>query len=340
MNFTALEFVGGLALALATVSDVFETVVVPGGSRANLRVARRLVFATLPVWRLAGRARGIPTSFAPFVLVASFVIWMLLLALGFALIIHSVGGDLRPPISSFPQAFYVAGTGLLTIGLGSSEPRGLLRWVLLAAGFCGLAIMTMAVTYLLEVQRGIGQRDAGMLKLTTTAGEPPSGLALLERYAALDFMQHIPEVMADGRDWCAHVLQSHASHPTLVYFRSKGTGSGWPAALGALMDMALAVEFLLEAPQWRGVATLLREDGGRTVEALIAVVGLDHEPAAPAADELDRLLSRLRSAGYPVRPEPDRAAFCAHRARHAACVRTMARHLGTIEAPLLPAAES
>ena len=36
-----------------------------------------------------------------------------------------------------------------------------------AAGFCGLAVMTMAVTYLLEVQGSVSQRDIGIIKLNT-----------------------------------------------------------------------------------------------------------------------------------------------------------------------------
>ena len=45
--------------------------------------------------------------------------------------------------------------------------------------------MTMAVTYLLEVQSSIARRDTGIIKLNTSAGEPPSALTLLERFAAL-----------------------------------------------------------------------------------------------------------------------------------------------------------
>lgn len=338
MLWAVIEFVVGLLLAVLTLKDVFDTVVVPGESRTSLRVARRVVFASIPVWRLVGRGRSVPTSFAPFVLVAAFILWMLLLALGFGLMIHAIRSEFHPALHSFSDALYQAGSSLVTVGLSGESATGVARIVVLTAAFCGLAIMTMAVTYLLEVQGSIAQRDAGILKLTTTAGEPPSGLGLLERYAELDFKDHIPEVMRSGRDWCAHVVQSHASHPSLVYFRSKGTGSGWPASLGALMDLALAVEFLIEAPAWRGLATLLREDGGRMAHTLVEMVGLDQEPEATTVAEVDQLLSRLEKAGYILRREPDREAFCAHRSRYAACVRSMAHHLGTAEPPLLGAA--
>ncbi len=340
MTWAIPEFAVGLVLAAATLNDVFDTVVVPGGSRTVLRVARRMVWVTLPVWRRAGRHGAVPGSFAPFILVASFVVWMLLLTLAFGFMVHAVGGELRPPAHHFADALYAAASGLFTIGLSGVGAQGMARWIVLVAAFCGLAVMTMAVTYLLEVQGSIAARDAGILKLTTAAGEPPSGLGLLEKYAAVNVKDHVPEVLRSGRDWCAQVLQSHASHPTLVYFRSKGTGSGWPASLGALMDLALAIEFLIDAPEWRGLATLLREDGCRMAETLNEMMGLRREPAPLAAAELDQLLSRLQRAGYPLRRDPDRTAFCAERERQAGCVHSMAHHLGTPEPPLVGAKAS
>jgi hypothetical protein len=109
-------FVAGLALALLTLTDV--TVVVPGGSKASLRVARRLVWMLLPLRKAArGKRHGLSGAFAPFVLVLCFVVWMAFLAFGFGLMSYAARADFR---------------------------------IVLAAGFCGLAVMTMAVTYLLE----------------------------------------------------------------------------------------------------------------------------------------------------------------------------------------------
>ena len=125
-----------------------------------------------------------------------------------------------------------------------------------AAGFSGLVVLTMAVTYLLQVQNNIAQRDTGVMKLSTTSGQPPSAVGLLERYAALRCRSELPGVLRGGRDWCAMVLQSHASHPSLIYFRSAGTGAGWPATMGALVDAALIFELLVDEPGTFGAAVL------------------------------------------------------------------------------------
>ena len=80
-------FAVGLVLAAMTLGDVFQTVVVPGGSRASLKVAKRLLFILLPVWKAArGRKHGLSGAFAPLVLVLCFIIWMALMALGSAAI--------------------------------------------------------------------------------------------------------------------------------------------------------------------------------------------------------------------------------------------------------------
>src|SRR3954453_14189866 len=220
--------------------DVFQTVVVPGGSKASLRVARRLVWVLLPVWKaIRGKRHGLSGAFAPLILVLCFIIWMAILAFGFGFMSYAARTDFDPPLRSLFDGIYIVGSSLVTVGLSQSNPTGLARWIVLGAGFCGLAVMTMAVTYLLEVQGSVSKRDIGIIKLNTAAGEPPSAVTLLQRFAAIGNEAGLGEGLREGRDWCATVRQSHCNHPSLIYFQSVGTGAGWPAALGAFLDIAL-----------------------------------------------------------------------------------------------------
>jgi hypothetical protein len=331
-----IEVVLGILLVVLALRDVFDTVVVPGESAGALRVARRLLSVMLPIWKRMRRGRtGISTGFAPAVLMASFVTWMALLLVGFGLVAHGLGGWFSPPADNFEQAAFIAGSALATVGLSGIEAHGPARWVLVAAGICGLAVLTMAVTYLIEVQEGISQRDAGVLKITTASGQPPSALGLLERYADLDAPEEMRRALYDGRDWCASVLQSHASHPSLIYFRSVGTGAGWPAALGTVMDLALIFELLIDDPKARAAAVLLRDEGLRLVGEIAGLIGLGPENVKTTAAEIKSLCGRLSAAGYRLRPDPDLAAFAARRAEHARCIEAIAAHLGTPVAPLL-----
>jgi hypothetical protein len=337
MGWTFLELAAGILLAAMTLRDVFDTVVVPGGSHATLHIARRLVFVLLPVWkRLRGRRRGLSTMFAPFALVASFALWMGLLAIAFGLMVHAAGASFTPHIASFGDAVFAAGSALVTIGQSSDTVRDGGRWVVLAAGFCGLGVMTMAVTYLLEVQSSIAHRDSGILKLRTSAGEPPAAVALLEKFAAIGAAAELPRILRDGRDWCAAVRQSHTSHPSLIYFRTTGTGSGWPAALGALLDLALIVERWLDMPDLRGLAVLLREDGCRMGEEIGRLIALEPRPSAPDPDAAAAMGRRLETAGYHQQAGFDPKAFAEERETHCGWIRALANHLGRPEPRLLP----
>jgi hypothetical protein len=336
MFIQTVLFVAGAALVLITLRDVFDTVVVPGQGHVTLKIARRMVFATLPLWRRRESAGGVSTTFAPFTLVASFVIWMLLLTSGFGVMIYALADAFKPTVPSLAQAIYIAGSALATVGLSEIDAMGSARWVVMSAGFCGMAVMTLAVTHLLGVQGSIAERDAGIFKLKTSAGEPPSAIGLLERYANLEARDDIPRILRDGRDWCAKVLQSHASHPTLIYFRSSGTQSGWPAALGAMLDLALVIELLLDAPEWHGSAALFRQEGSKLAETLCGVIGLDPLDRTPSEGQLLTLINRLKRAGYRVRKRARLADFIRERTLLAGCVAAAAEHLGATETPFLP----
>jgi hypothetical protein len=329
MALGTVLFIVGLGLAVLTLMDVFETVVVPGGSRASLRVAKRMVWMLLPIWKFArGKRHGLSGAFAPLILVLCFVIWMAFLATGFGLMAYAVRADFKPPLHSVFDAIYIVGSSLVTVGLSESSPAGMARWVVLAAGFCGLAVMTMAVTYLLEVQSSISKRDIGIIKLNTAAGEPPSAVTLLQRFAAIDNQPELVRVLRDGRDWCATVRQSHSNHPSLVYFQSVGTGSGWPAALGAFIDVALLSEYCLDDPTIRGPAVLLRDEATRMARELAAVVRLRPLDVTIDEPQLRQAADRLRSSGYKVRDDPEYGIMAQQRADYCSCVNALAEHLG------------
>ena|GEM_PF-5504060 len=132
-----IELVAGIGLVGLSLRDVFDTVVVPGESRGALRVGR-LLFAMLPLWKRMRRGKtGVSTSFAPSVLMASFVVWMTLLLVGFGLIAHGLGNWFSPHADSFEQAAFIAGSALATVGLSGIEAYGPAHWVLVAAGTQG-----------------------------------------------------------------------------------------------------------------------------------------------------------------------------------------------------------
>ncbi|WP_380872018.1 hypothetical protein [Sphingomonas sp. DBB INV C78] len=325
----------GLSLAGVTLSDVIRTVLVPGDSQATLRTPRRLAFLLLPLWRHMNR-RGLSGMFAPIVLIASFTVWMSLLAAGFGMAAYALRAAFQPALTSFADAFYLVGSSLVTVGISETEVTGGARWIILGSGFCGLAVMTMAVTYFLQVQSSTARRDVDVFKLGTSAGDPPSALILLERFASIHNQSELGAVLREGRTWCATVRQSHATHPSLIYFDSAGTGSAWPAALGALLDLALIIQFYIDDDRLYGPAVLLRDEGTRMAKILVRLAGL--EAGAPATDKaaLEQVASRLAAAGYRLRDEIDYQQAASARTEHQIHVAALAEHLGKPTAPLVP----
>jgi hypothetical protein len=330
MAANALLAIVGIVVAAMTLRDVFDTVVVPGGSRTSLRVAQRLGTLLLPLWKaVRGRRRGISGSFAPVVLFGSFVIWFALIALGFGLMAYAAASQFEPRLESLPEAIYTVGSAMTTVGPGKAENvLGVGRWILLGASFCGLAVMTMAVTYFLQVQSSIGERDTGIIKLNTSAGEPPSALTVLERFAALRYTAEVRSTLMEGRNWCAAVRQSHSSHPTLIYFQSVGIGAGWPAALGAILDLALLAEHCIDDESLYGPALLLRQEGLRMAKDLADTAGVNPVEVAPNQAELEQAANRLASSGYALRKDIRFGDMNVQRSAYCAYVNALADHLG------------
>ncbi|MGY4516545.1 ion channel [Lysobacter sp. HA18] len=334
MLMQILEFLLGLALVIATFRDLVETVVVPGGAHNSLRVSRRLVSITLPLWTRGAR-RQIGVSFAPAILIASFAVWILLLIVGFALMAHGARSQFTPPLEGFDAALFMAGSALTTIGTGPSHPHGLAAVVAVACGLTGLASMTMAVTYVLEVQATVHERDRGVLKISTSAGEPPCALTLLERYAELGCRSELAVILRNAREWCAAVLQSHASHPWLIYFRSPSVATAWPTSLGAVMDLGLIFERLLDEQEHCGLGALVRQQAECLSTQLVELVRLEPEATDASTDDVGTLMTRLEAAGYRLRSGIDAAAFARERADCTSRIEALCRHLGAGGAPLV-----
>jgi hypothetical protein len=185
------------------------------------------------------------------------------------------------------------------------------------------------------VQTSISQRDTGIIKLNTSAGDPPSGLVLLERLAALRERQQVRGALMESRDWVACVRQSHSSHPTLIYFQSIGIGAGWPAALGAILDVALLSEHCIDDDSLYGPAVLLRSEGLRMSRDLGGLAGVQPKEVGASEAELRQTVHRLASSGYPLRPDIDYGLMTAQRAEYCGYVDALADHLGKPTAVLV-----
>jgi hypothetical protein len=344
MSWTALlEFLLGLAITIAALTDVFTSVLVPSPASGWLRITGHVRTIALQAWRARRRLPGgrngrLSNLFGPLLFFFAFLTWVLLLFLGFGIMFHAAGDLFNPPLGTLSDAIYLAGSSFVTLGVSEVDAIGFGRWLVLCAGLSGFSIITATVTFILQVQAAFDQREWRVLTLRDTAGQPPSGIGLLENFGKLGMQAELPDFFNGWRDWSATVLHSHAAHPILGYFHSVDHESDWLSALATVLDAATLVAALTESPA-KGPATLLQRSGARTAASLCALYDLDRDaPDRASTATIEQLGARLAAAGYELSdPQGARERFEQMRATYSAEIAAIATHLGTPRVPLLTA---
>ena len=238
-------------------------------------------------------------AFAPLAFVILMLIWLNILILGYGCILYSFKNSITPPLKSFFEATYFAGTSVLTLGFGDvvalSTPA---RVTVLAAATSGLVFMALAVSYLFSLQSLVQQREQVVSTLISRAGAPASGLVLLLRYKELNILPTLNYNFLGWEAWAAGILESHRAYPLLLYFRSSTSIDSWLSVVGAMMDAAsLMITSVSEVSV--GEAELFYWIGCSTVQALCDYVGLDVDTGEQMEyTEFTNGLALLRDGGY------------------------------------------
>lgn len=307
MIWDALALVGGLAITAATVFDVFATVVVPGRVSGPINVSRLLRTYMFGFWRgtlrVCARRRNprMGSVFGAMLLLMLLIVWVALTLLGLSLIAWALRDSFTPPIGRFGESAFEIGSAMMTLGLSGHGATGWARALVVVAGLCGLQIVTVTLSFIVQIQTALRARDALVLKLESRAGSPPSGVVLLAVTREMDAHDGLPKLFDDWEGWAAMLLYTHGAHPVLSYFRSDKGGLDWLTALGAVLDAAsVTIAMLDDVPG--GNARLMHDGGVRTVHRLCHAFRLDPRQVTELSDEdVDAAAAQLEEAGYAVR---------------------------------------
>jgi hypothetical protein len=308
MLLQLIEVAAGLIIVAATLLDVFSTAVVPGRVGVGLRIPRALRFLVLPAWRRVARrfhpdGRGTITgTFAGALLFGTFAAWVLLLMNGLALMAHGLRGQFDPPLQGYDEALFQVGSAMMTLGLNGVNAHGWSRAVIVLSGVLGLQVVTLTLTYIVQLQAALQQRDPLVLRLGAAAGTPPTGLQLLLTVQQLDLGDELAAIFDRWDAWAAELRHAHRAHPVLVYFRSADPREDWVTALGALLDAAVLV-LAVQRDGQKGRAELFYRHGSEVLRETIAEMGLaplEDEPVARA--EVDAVIRRFEQLDCRTRP--------------------------------------
>lgn len=305
-----LVFIAGVAAILFAVRSVIRTFVVP---RALRNVLARFVFvAVRRVVRLRASARHdyakrdrVMAYYAPIALVTLLVVWVAILLAGFTAMFFALGDV------GLLEAFTLAGSSLFTLGFAGHDdlPSVLLAFV--AAGV-GLTFLALFITYLPGGYAAFQRRERGVAKLEVRAGQPPTGVYLIDLAWRVGRLENLRELWIQWEDWFTDVDESHSSFPALAFFRSGHPDQSWVTAAGAILDGASLVDSTVDVARAPEPQFMIRS-GYLCLRHLATFFQIpvedDPEPDDPISitrEEFDEAYERLRGAGVPLRADRDR----------------------------------
>jgi len=305
----ALLVLVGILLIVASLNDVFQSVIVPRAVGRRLRPSYYSSRGLWSIWpALARRVYGrnedrredFLATFAPVNLIASLMVWSLLLLLGYGTLFYALRSDVHPPLGSFVDAFYFAGTSFFTIGFGDFVgATGWTRIISLAAGASGFGVISTTTAYLFAIFGAFQAREQFVVTTGARAGSPPSGVGMLVIAARSGTLQNLPAVMTEAQKWCASILETHRAYPILAYFRSSHDYESWVGTLGTLLDCAVLMMTTVECE--RGEARILYNLGRHATNDLANYFhladGIDPNDPMISGEHFDDARKRLEETG-------------------------------------------
>src|SRR3954454_21165663 len=224
-----LEQVIGAGIIVLALVDMFATVLY---ARINMGPASELLsriiwwaFHRVAGWFPQGRRDLIFSFCGPVVVSAMVLDWAMLLTLGSALLIHPalgtgvVASDDATP-TDFVTALYGGGGSIAVVGASDFAPKtGEFRLLFLLNSVLGLSLISLALTYLMQVYNALQRRNTiarridALTNHTGDAAELVAGLGPHGRFSA-GYTS-----LSSTADEVGSVTEAHHFYPLLFYFR-------------------------------------------------------------------------------------------------------------------------
>jgi hypothetical protein len=253
-----LEQIGGVALILVFLADIFLTVLYARAGTGLLAPHwNRLVWAVLSaISRLSGPRRGDVLSFAgPLIVVSLIAFWSLGLTVGAAMIIQpELGGAIRPSSGDTPRDFItallVAGNSLSIVGAGDYSPHTAgTRTLFLLNSLIGASVLSLVLSYLVQVYSGLRERNALALSIDLMTGGTGDAAEMLARLGPDgDFSDAVSELGNLVRP-LAMTKEAHHFYPLLFYFRFREPLYSVSRMSFILLDLTTLIETALDSTE-------------------------------------------------------------------------------------------
>jgi len=302
-----VQFVGGVALVVVSLTDAIGTLVAARGLTSKWRPTRHFYWISWRLWRAVGRRmgkrrEGFLSAYAPLTLLTLLGMWLVGLLVGWALVYSATETSLEGD-TGFGSLLYYSGTCLFTLGFGDILARTApLRLAALAEAGTGVATMALAISYLPVLYASYGRRESQLLTLDDPSGNRIQPTSLITLWAPGGDADRLYRFFGEWEAWTADILESHVSYPMLALFRSQHLGQSWITALGVVLDASAITCAVVEGAEVREPYFMYRR--GR--RALHEIMRRLPQAAPPEVRPLSRDLfdagyARIKATGLPIR---------------------------------------
>lgn len=316
-----LEQLAGALVMLVVVADVYLTVLYARLGRGILsgRVATAVWVTFRAISRLSGgrsRSGKLLAFGGPTTVVLLVLTWAFGLTLGGALVMHpALGREIQASAGAIPtdfsQALLCSQNSLSIITTGDCSPRTAgFRWLYLANGIVGMAVLSLTISYLMQLYSALRERNTLGIKLELMTGQSGDAAELIAGLGPEgDFsvgMSALAEIAAE----LAAVKEAHHFYPILFYFRFDEPYYSVSRSTFVALDTVTLFKSALDAEAY-----------ARTVESS-AVTQL-WRAALMMVTSLERNVLGDDAVERAERMQPDAATRERWRRRHAAAVRRL-----------------
>jgi hypothetical protein len=326
--FARLEQLAGLALIAVTLADVFLNVLY---ARAGIAIySRPLAHAVRNLFagagRMGGRHRARINSFCgPAIVIALLLTWLSALVAGSALVIHpALGHGVRCGAGDdFITALHVAGGNISSVGAAPFAPvTAAYKLFFLFDSFLGIGVMTLTITYLMQLYTALQARDELALKIELMTRQTGDAARLVAGLGPEGRFETGYALLAEMAGELSRVKEVHHLYPVLFYFRFPQPYYEVSRFTLVLLDAVALIRTALEdeAAGWlkRSAGLEHLERGALVLIDTLHRTYLRDEGAGPEIPSPEtaqawrarfiRAVAVMRAAGQPVRRDVARCA--------------------------------
>ncbi len=319
-----LEISGGAVLMFIALLDVFLTVLY---ARAGTGIVSPFVAkGTWRLFRAVARHGGSHTAAilsmcGPVVVISLVFFWAAMLTLGAAFIFHPyLGSAITSSSGHTPTdlvaALFAAGNSMSIVGSGDFSPRtSVFRLLYLFNSLVGMSVISLTLTYLMQVYSALQKRNAAGLRLHLLSRMTDDSSELLLSLAPQGRFESAESALSEIASEIANLKEAHHFYPVLFYFRFPEPYYALSYTVGMALDSASLIATALDSGKYgwlqqSGAIQALSEASLLLLNMGTRLLHLKgrEDAGRPFAGRFRAVLDRFSSAGVAVPADRDEAA--------------------------------